>query len=560
MNKYLLLITLNCLVSLSILKVTESCSGHNQPELIKILILSGRNNHEWQKTTPALVRMFKDSKLFLPQVTDRPDTLKYDDLKKFDLIVSNWNSFPDSNFRMSNDWESGFLRYVKEGGGVLSFHAGSTSFYKWEDYHQIGIGRWGEKTSHGIPAIGRVSGLNQDHPVTRGLKEFNIMDEIWEDTEIHPGAVAIGWVSSKDAEDGHPINEPAIFYSQTGKGRTFFIVLGHDERALLNSGLQTLLLRAAQWCAGKKVTVGLTPELSVLKDNVNDQYGWDETDSSFALKNHSATVWQLNYNNRYGKPYFHPVTVNNIILTCVDPPDHPWHLGLWFSWKYINGINYWEYLNNYKSPETGFKSEGITEVESREISRNPDFSASVKMKIKYHPVNGEAVLAEERNMNLSAPFNDGSYYIDEEHIFRPLKDSVILDRTPIAGEPGGQSWGGYAGLSVRFSQNFTSPEILVPSDSMPCPKCDWLYMGFKSLTGEKAGIAILQSPGYSTGSTSWYLIVDPTTPFWYFSPGILFDHKIILRKGESLHLKYRIWMLSGILSKERLQQKSDQFK
>ena len=33
-------------------------------EMIRILIFSGRNNHEWQKTTPLLGRIFKDSKLF----------------------------------------------------------------------------------------------------------------------------------------------------------------------------------------------------------------------------------------------------------------------------------------------------------------------------------------------------------------------------------------------------------------------------------------------------------------------------------------------------------------
>ena len=55
--------------------------------------------------------------------------------------------------------------------------------------------------------------------------------------------------------------------------------------------------------------------------------------------------------------------------------------------------------------------------------------------------------------------------IDYEYIFNPLIDEVILDRTPIEGEPEGKSWGGYAGLSIRFNQDYTSPEIIVPSES-----------------------------------------------------------------------------------------------
>ena len=73
-------------------------------------------------------------------------------------------------------------------------------------------------------------------------------------------------------------------------------------------------------------------------------------------------IWQFNFNNRFGMPYFHPLCINNSVLTSASPPDHPWHLGFWFSWKFIDGINYWEYLDDFKSEETGYKSAGITEI------------------------------------------------------------------------------------------------------------------------------------------------------------------------------------------------------
>ena len=44
-----------------------------------------------------------------------------------------------------------------------------------------------------------------------------------------------------------------------------------------------------------------------------------------------------------GKPYFHlriPTTGEQ--FTFERPPDHNWHLGLWFSWKFINGCCFWE--------------------------------------------------------------------------------------------------------------------------------------------------------------------------------------------------------------------------
>jgi len=526
--------------------------------LINVLILSGKNNHEWQKTTPVLVRILKDAKLFSVSVTERPETLLYADLKKFDLVVSNWNTWPDNKQRLDAQWENDFEKYVNEGGGVLSLHAGASSFYDWEAYHRIGIGRWGKETHHGAPTRGKVYGFDQDHPITKGMNAFYIMDEIWEKTDIYPGSKAIGSLSATDEKDGHPIDVQSVFVSRTGTGRSFFTTLGHDERALLNTGLQTLLLRAAQWCAGMEVTIGLPEDLQ-MKNSVKDQFRWNQTDTSLTLSNHSEIIWQYNYNNRLGKPYFHPLTVNHSDLTCISPPDHPWHLGLWFSWKFINGVNYWEYLNDFKSPETGFKSEGITEIVSKKIVTNPDFSSDIRMEFSYHPVNGIPVLSEKRNLQVSSPFPDGSYYIDEEHLFRSLTDSVVLDRTPIIGEPGGQSWGGYAGLSIRFNQDYTSPEIIYSADITICPKCSWMYMGFNNLTGTQTGMAVLQHPKFTTNTASWYVINDPKIPFYYYSPAILFDGKQILKKGETLTLKYRIWMLPGTITKDKLQQMFEQY-
>jgi hypothetical protein len=96
-------------------------------------------------------------------------------------------------------------------------------------------------------------------------------------------------------------------------------------------------------------------------------------------------------------------------------------------------------------------------------------------------------------------------------------------------------------------------------DSTKLRKGFWLYMGFNTLTGEKAGLSILQHPKFTTVSSSWYMITDTNIPFYYYSPAVLFDHNIVLRKGQTLLLKYRIWMLPGTVSKEEMQGKYIQY-
>ena len=51
------------------------CVDCKKEDLIKVLILSGKNNHEWQKTTPLLVKIYRNPELFIAKVTEKPDTL-----------------------------------------------------------------------------------------------------------------------------------------------------------------------------------------------------------------------------------------------------------------------------------------------------------------------------------------------------------------------------------------------------------------------------------------------------------------------------------------------------
>ena len=545
------------IITLSAFALISACVTCEKDNLIKVLILSGKNNHEWQKTTPLLVKIYKDSRLCTIKVTDKPDTLTYNDLIKYDVVVSNWNFWPDTVLRMTGDWEKDFIKYVREGGGVVFIHAGASSFYSWNEYHQIGIGRWGKETNHGKQTKGKLYGFDQKHPITKGLRDFYIVDEIWEKTDIYPGTSALASVTATDEKDGHPVTESAIYVSRLGKGLSFFTPLGHNERALLNKGLQTILLRAVQWTAHRRVTIEPPVDLTERITSGSNNFSWIQSDTTLGLTDNSGIIWQFNFNNRLGKPYFHPVRIKNSTLTCVSPPDHPWHLGLWFSWKYINGVNYWEYLDRFKSEESGYKAAGITKLQKIEIRKNPDFSADISMEILYHPEGGDTVLTEKRNITISPLLTDGSYFMDLENIFSSSIDSVILDRTPIEGEPEGKSWGGYAGLSIRFNQDYTTPEIIVPSDNEIYKKANWLYMGFNTITGEKAGICILQNLKFTTLATSWYVINDPEIPFFYYSPAVLFDGKIILKKGESLHLKYRVLILPGITGKEEIDKKYD---
>jgi hypothetical protein len=50
--------------------VIYGCVNRKNVDLIKVLILSGKNNHEWQKTTPQIENIYNQSGQFKIETTD----------------------------------------------------------------------------------------------------------------------------------------------------------------------------------------------------------------------------------------------------------------------------------------------------------------------------------------------------------------------------------------------------------------------------------------------------------------------------------------------------------
>jgi hypothetical protein len=282
------------------------------------------------------------------------------------------------------------------------------------------------------------------------------------------------------------------------------------------------------------------------------RYDWRQTNSSLALLNRERVVWQFNFDKKQGKPYFHPVCLTDgTELTWHRPPDHPWHYGLWFSWKYINGLNYWE-----EDPKTGL-SQGLTEIISVEVTAHDNYSAQIAMQLSYHPPGQPAVLTESCSIRISEPDEDGLYCIDWISRFTAGDADVLLDRTPITGEKDGQSWGGYAGLSMRVAKNITG-WYLTDSEGRKDleahgKKARWMNFGGRAAENKDFSITVFDHPENLRHPSPGFVIMDPKVPFGYFSPALLFDEPYTLPAGKSFSLKYRILIQHRRVGKNQLQ-------
>jgi type 1 glutamine amidotransferase len=218
----------------------------------KVLLLSGSNNHEWQATTPFIQNIYALDGQFTVDVTNRPDTLNTRMLAAYQVILSNWNAFPEPAGLWNPEAKQALQKFIRKGGGFVCIHAASATHYDWPEYLQITGGRWGNKTHHGPIGHFNVHVNNPKHPITKGIQDFEIRDELWVDLECDPAAEILCVAQAAEYTDMPDKSEPVALVTRYGKGRGFYLVLGHDIHAMTNADWQNLLLRGTQWVAKKR--------------------------------------------------------------------------------------------------------------------------------------------------------------------------------------------------------------------------------------------------------------------------------------------------------------------
>jgi type 1 glutamine amidotransferase len=175
---------------------------------------------------------------------EREDLLTYDAVVLYDMPMN-----------ITEAQKAKFLSLFDKGVGLVVLHHALCSFQSWPDYERIIGGRYPQPPK-GQPAVSDQVGYQhdvdlpvvivaKDHPVTAGLKDFTIHDEIYWGFRV--GSDVTPLLTTTHPKSGKPL----AWCRMQGKSRVVYLALGHDHQAYENPSYRRLVAQSIRWVAQK---------------------------------------------------------------------------------------------------------------------------------------------------------------------------------------------------------------------------------------------------------------------------------------------------------------------
>lgn len=305
--------TLQIFLSAGLLLFTLGCPSVLAGEKLKVLIVDGQNNHSWATTTPVLKWILEESGRFTVDVSTTPTSAPKGMLpgrkaefekanaalwakwrpkfNSYDVIVSNY-----AGDRWPDEVRTAFEEYVRNGGGLVIFHAADNAFPDWPEFNEmIGVGGWGGRNEKSGPMIRWRDGKivrdetpgpggthgpqhefvveirDAEHPITKGLPKrwLHAIDELYSKLRGPAKNLTVLATAFADpAKRGTGEHEPMLMTIAYGKGRVFHDALGHAPASMVDIGFQVTLARGTEWAATGKVTLPVPKPEEMSADKV----------------------------------------------------------------------------------------------------------------------------------------------------------------------------------------------------------------------------------------------------------------------------------------------------
>lgn len=212
----------------------------------QVLLVSGQDypGHHWRKTGAAMEQIVTADDRIEVTICETPHGVSLTHLACYDAVFVHFKNYQDS-LPSTEAMRQRLAAYVKNGGGMCLSHFACGAFEEWPDFVGIAGRIWnGEGHDKRGPFTVRI--VDKNHPVTKGLSDFETDDELYfclkGDPEIHLLCDAFSQVKKAD--------QPQAIVFKPGKGRVFLSTLGHDVKAFDPGEVKQIYRQGTAWAAG----------------------------------------------------------------------------------------------------------------------------------------------------------------------------------------------------------------------------------------------------------------------------------------------------------------------
>lgn len=226
--------TCHCLVTgilfavISLIMPQHASAQKKAPEGVKVLLLSGgaRQHHGYRDQALVLSRGLEDTGQYEVTICEDGSILTSPGMAKYDVLIVHVDR-RDPEFKFTEDQQKALLSFVNSGKGYVSIHGGDNAAPDWLPEWRDMLG--GVFSHVGLPDSKTKKGeflvkiTQPEHPVTKGLSDFRLKDELYYHLQMKDQIEPLAVVEVEGQQ------WPIAWVRNYGKGRVFHTVFGHRD-------------------------------------------------------------------------------------------------------------------------------------------------------------------------------------------------------------------------------------------------------------------------------------------------------------------------------------------
>ncbi len=234
-----------------VVAVTITMIGSKSVDPVRILVITGGHGYKTEQFNQMLNSLGFDVSWRIAEFPGAYEMFRNENRDQYDVLVfyHMWQTISDEQKEIFSDC-------IRSGKPVVALHHSICAFDEWPEYWNIIGGKYFHKptTINGkeYPACSyihdqhfRVKNVNPNHPVTRGIPDFDIFDETYKGYYVADDVTQL-------LTTDEPSSTPIIGWTKKyGKSRIVVLQSGHDVPTFENTYFRKLLKQSIIWVSQK---------------------------------------------------------------------------------------------------------------------------------------------------------------------------------------------------------------------------------------------------------------------------------------------------------------------